>query len=269
MHGHDLEEGGHLRAEDERRHLLAGGGVRLDDAVRAGPSKLLGHVRVGSACDDQQVGPDRSRGQSDVEVVDVRVRRGDQALRMREAGRLEIVVVRAVALHVESPVLSRAFDRRLVEVEHDVVDACLAELLAHAAADASVAADDVVVCELLDRPLPPSLGHCPGEDATRDSLDQDRRDEGKDSQSGEDEDDRDQARRVVGRDGVEPGQRARDDRAVERLHPAFVREVVEEQRADGDDAHGAGEREDDAARREGVVHGYIVGAWRTRASSDS
>ena len=187
---------------------------------------------------------------------------------MRDAGRLEILVVRAVALDVERAVLARALDRLLVQVEHDVADAGLAELLAHAAADASVAADDVVVGELLDRPLPPSLGHCPGEDATRDPLDQDRRDEGKDSQSGQDEDDRDQARRVVGRDGVEPGQRARDDRAVERLDPRFVREVVEEQRPGGDDGHGAAEREDDA-RVENVVHGYIVGAWRTRASSGS
>jgi hypothetical protein len=45
--------------------------------------------------------------------------------------------------------------------------------------------------------------------------------------------------------------------------------VVEEQRAAGDDGDSAAEREDDAACREGVVHGYIVGAWRTRASSAS
>ena len=268
-HGHDLEERGHLRAQDERRHLLAGRRVRLDDAVRAGSSQLLGHVRLGGARNDQQVRPDRSRGQRDVEVVDVRVRRRDEALRVRDAGRLEILVVRPVALDVQGTVLAGALDRLLVEVEHDVADARLAELLAHAAADPSVAADDVVLGELLDRPLPPSFGHCPGEDSTRDPLDQDRRDEGKDSQSGEDEDDRDQARRIVLRNGVEAGQRARDDRAVERLDPPFVREVVEKQRPAGDDAHGGAERERNAPRRVGVVHGYIVGAWRTRASSGS
>ena len=101
-----------------------------------------------------------------------------------KTGGFEILVLRPVALDEEVAVLPRVVERVEVEVEHDVPGACLPELLGDATAHSTVAADDVVVRELLDRPPPPSLGQCASEDSVSDPLDKDRRDEGKDSQSG-------------------------------------------------------------------------------------
>jgi hypothetical protein len=190
----------------------------------------------------------------------------DEATR---TGLLEVIVVRAVALDEHVTALFRILDRVFVEIEDDVLHARIPELLRHAATDPAVATDDVVVAELLDRPSPPSFGQCAREDAARNPFDEDRGDERKDSQSGEDERNRDQPCRVVRRHGVEPGQRARDDGAVERLDPPFVGCVVEGDRSRDDDHRRGAQGVSDPPRREGVVHGYIVGAWRTTTSSDS
>src|ERR687888_347039 len=66
-----------------------------------------------------------------------------------------------------------------------------ADPLGGAAASPAVAADDVVVAQVLDPAPPPPLRQRPGEDAPRDPLDEDRRHVGKDSDSGQHEDDRD------------------------------------------------------------------------------
>ena len=139
-----------------------------------------------------------------------------------------------------SPCSFAAADRVLAEVEHDVRHAGRAELLGDLAADAAVAADDEVVAQALDRPFPSSFGQDTGEDAAGDRLDDNGAGVGDDRQPGENEHDRDDARAVVGRHGVEPGEGRRDDGAVERLEPAFRQRLAEADRA-------AGEREDDRA----------------------
>ena len=74
---------------------------------------------------------------------------------------------------------------------------------------------------------------------------------------------------VVGRHRVQARERARDDGAVERLEPRLVADGVESDRPGGDDGHGPGQRVGHPSGGKDVVHAYIVGAWKTKASSDS
>src|SRR5207302_7882306 len=115
--------------------------------------------------------PRRARGERDVEVVGVGVRRRDEAARPLEPGLREVLVLDAIPLDEERARLTRRLDRVLAEVEDDERHAVRPELLRHAAADAAVAADDEVVLQSLDRPLPPSLGERAGDGVARDGLD--------------------------------------------------------------------------------------------------
>ena len=112
-------------------------------------------------------------------------------------GAREILVLGRVALDQEVAVLLRGRDRVLAEVEDDVRHAGSAELLGDLAADAAVPADDEVVVQALDRPLPPSFGQDAGEDAAGDRLDDNGTGVGDDRQPGEHEHDRDDAGAVV------------------------------------------------------------------------
>jgi hypothetical protein len=144
---------------------------------------------------------------------------------------LQVLVLGAATVDVEHVPLTGGFQRLGAEVEHDEAHALLEELGGDAAADSAIAADDVVVAQLLDRAPPPPLGKRAREDAPRDPLDENGRDVGKDSQPGQHEHDRDQASPVVARHRVEPGKRDRDDRPVGRLHPRLVQRLVEGDRS--------------------------------------
>jgi hypothetical protein len=74
-----------------------------------------------------------------------------------------------------------------VEIEHDVRLAGQPELLRDAAADPAVAADDEVVAQVFDRPLPPSLGQHPRQHSAGDDLDDNRTGVRDDRQTGDDE----------------------------------------------------------------------------------
>ncbi len=118
-----IQERSHLGLEDEDPHLSPGRRVRLHDAIRAGAKQLVGDVLFGGSRDDEQVGPFALRRDRDVEVVDVRVGGSHEPARPGKADGGQVVVVRPVAVDVQVAVLAGRFERVLVEVEHDVVDA--------------------------------------------------------------------------------------------------------------------------------------------------
>ena len=136
--------------EHELRHAVAGDRHRLRDAVGACPLELPRGVGVGGARDDQQVGPDRARGDGDEEVVRVVARRGDETARLLDACRLEILVLRARAVDPRRVVFARCGKSLRIGVEDDVRHAGASELGRHGLANATVAADDVVVAQALD-----------------------------------------------------------------------------------------------------------------------
>src|SRR5439155_12799027 len=127
---------------------------------------------------------------------------------------LEILVVGAAALDEDVAVLARVLDRLLAEVEHEVVDARVAELVRDAPADPSEAADDVVVLEPFDHAPPPAFRPRTREDAAGDHLDDRPGDVEEDSHAGEEQEDREDLRAVAGRLRVDPGEGRRDDGAV-------------------------------------------------------
>ena len=88
-----------------------------------------------------------------------------------EAGRFEIRVLCAVAVHHESRHLDRGGDRRRVHVDHDVLRGGVLELGRDAAADPAEPADDDVVAQLGDGPSPPSFSEVLSDDTARDQLD--------------------------------------------------------------------------------------------------
>ncbi len=153
----------------------------------------------------------------------------------------EILVLGRVALDQEVVVLLRRADGLVAEVEDDVRDAGGAKLVGDLAADAAVAADDEVVAQAFDRSLPSPFGQDAGQDSAGDRLDDNGAGVGDDRQAAEHEHHRDDARAVRARDGVEPRERRRHDRAIERLEPRFVQSRVEADRA-------AGERDGDRSQ---------------------
>ena len=145
----------------------------------------------------------------------------------------------------------------------------LAELARDPLSNPSVPTDDEVVVLLFDR-LPPSfLRPSTREHPARDRLDDDRADVGKDSHAGKDEHHCPEPAGGSMRRRVEPVERGRDDRAVERVQPALVEN---DPKPDGSRADDDARREEDtrqAAHREGLRHACIVGVWKTRPASAS
>src|SRR5256885_16406243 len=95
----------------------------------------------------------------------------------------------------------------------------------------SVAADDEVLAQALDRPLPSPFGQDAGEDAAGDRLDDNGAGVGDDRQAAEDEDDGDDPGAVVPRNRVEARESRGHDGAVERLEPRLVERLAEGDRA--------------------------------------
>ena len=218
--GHGVEERGHLRLEHEVRHHLSRRGVREHNPVGAGEGQLPLGVRAGGASDDRQVGTRRARREDDVEVVHVGVGSGHEPLRAFEPGFTEVFVVSHVALDEKHPIVICGRHRVLVEVEHHVGNIGRAELLAHATPHAAVPADDEVVVQVLDRPLPPPFGQRARDDAAGDRLEDNCTRVGDDRHPSDDEDERDDPRAVVARDRVQPGERDGDDTDRHRMQPA-------------------------------------------------
>ena len=140
---------------------------------------------------------------------------------------MQVLVPRRVALDNERTVLVRRCDGVLVEVEHQVRDVRCPELVGDAPADTAVAADDEVVAQLVDRPLPPPFCKRTRDDTAGNRLDDNRTRVADDRQAGGNEDDRCGSRAVVGGNRVQPGQGHGDDGAIERLEPRLVQGLPE------------------------------------------
>ena len=209
-----------------------GGRVRLDDAVGARAPHLAAGVLGRGSRDDEQVRPRRPRGDDDVEVVDVRVARGDEPLGVVEADGLQVLVAGSRPLDVGHAVVGGEVLRVGRVVEHDVRHARVAELVADAAADPAVAADDVVVAEPTDHAVLPPLGQDAGQDAVRDQLDDRARQVAVDCHSGEDDQDGHDLAAASRRLRVDAGERDRHRRAVEGRERVLVHRRPEGERAE-------------------------------------
>ena len=221
--GHRVEERGHLRPQHEIRHHLPGRRIRKNNAVSPREHELSLGIGVRRASDDREIRPGRAGGENDVEVGDIGVGRGDQPASALDTRALQVVVAGRIAGHEQIATRLRRRDRRIALVEHDVRGVGLPELLGHAAAHAAVAADDVVVVQLVDRLPPPPVDERAREHASRHRLDDNGTGVRDNRQPREQEDDRQGARRVVGRNRVEAREGDRDHRPVEGLEPSTPR----------------------------------------------
>src|SRR5262249_9136663 len=212
---------------------------------------------------------DGARGQRDIDVVGVRVRGCDEPPCALETGLRQAFLVRPVALDEVVLSLPCGGQGVLVEVDDDVVGAGCPKLRPDPLRDASVAADDVVVSQLVDRPPPSFLGQPTAQDALGNPLDDRRGDECKDSHPCEHHEDREDSRRVVLRNRVQAEQGARDDRAVEGLQPALVRGPAEADRPEREHRAERAKREGDPAWADPVHATSIVSPWTTTPRSAS
>ena len=187
---HDVEKRGHLRLEHEVRHHASRGRVREHHPVGASEHELPLRVRAGGARDDREVGTRGARREHDVEVVGVGVRGGDEPSRPLEPCTPQVLVARRVALDHQRAVLVRCGERVLMNVEREVRDVRRPKLVGDLPAHTAVAADDEVVAQLLDPPLPPPFRQRPRDDAAGDRLDDNGPRVADDRQAGEDEKDR-------------------------------------------------------------------------------
>ncbi len=215
--GHRVEERGHLGPQHEIRHHLPGRRIRKDNAVGPREHELSLGIGVRRASDDREIRPRSTRRENDVEVGDIGVGRGDQPASALDTGALQVVVAGRVAGHEQIAPRFRRRDRRIALVEHDVRDVGLPELFGDAAAHTAVAADDVVVAQLVDRLPPPPFDERARQHASRHRLDDNGTGVRDNRQPRDQEDDRQRARRVVGRNRVEARERDRDHRPVEGL----------------------------------------------------
>src|SRR5205085_8298159 len=113
-------------------------------------------------------------------------------------------------------------------------------------------------------------GERAGDGVARDGLDDSGAHVPDEDESREDDEDRDHARAVVPRHGVEPGQRRGHDRPVERLQPGLAEVVVEADRPDDQRRDEACGSVREPPRPEGARHGRsILDAWTPTAPSAS
>jgi hypothetical protein len=192
-------------------------------------------------------------------VVRVRDGRRDEPGRTLEPGRSEIVVFSAVPVDVEDAGVLGGLDRVGIEIEHDEGHAGLSELAADLASNTAVAADDVVIFQVLDRSAPLALGPRAGQHAAGDHLHDRTRDVQEDCHAREQEDHREDLRPSSSRRACEPGQRHGDDRAIERSDPPFAEGVVEDDGPDPEHQCESRERDEKAAHAEDVFHGGSIG----------
>ena len=113
-HRDDVEERGHLRLRDQVRHLQAGGGVRLDDAVGAGELQLRAPSgRRSARATTKSSGAIALRAESVMKrLIVVRVGRRDEPARAPDARPLEVRVLGSVAEHDERAVRLRRLRAR-------------------------------------------------------------------------------------------------------------------------------------------------------------
>ena len=146
---------------------------------------------------DRQIGARRASREDDVEVVGVRVGSSHEPTRALEARLAKVLVPRRVSLEQQHAVVACCLDCLLMEVEHEERHSGRPELLRDSSADAAVAADDEVVVQLLDRPLPPSFRQRARNDAAGDRLDDNGTRVSDDRDAHRDEHDRDDPRAVT------------------------------------------------------------------------
>ena len=135
----------HRRLHRQRRHPPAAQRVRADHPVGPGAAQLLGGVGVGRAGDDVEVGPERARGEHDVDVALVGVDGADQGPGAADPRPLQDLVVGGVTEDVEDPVLLHVGEPVRVPLDDHELLLGLGELDARLPSGAPVSADDDVI----------------------------------------------------------------------------------------------------------------------------
>ena len=151
MRQREVEEVGDAWAKRDFGDLATGAAVWRHDAVGAGLDELGFGLLVVGASDDEQVRLQGTRGQRHVDVVGVGVGGRDQAASALDAGLFEHRVVRRVAGDHEHAIGGRPFDRDGVDVDDDEANLGVTQLARDGASHPTVAAQDEVPAQPLDR----------------------------------------------------------------------------------------------------------------------
>ena len=146
-----------MGAQQGLRQAVAGDGVRREYGVGAGAPHFLFGALLGGARGDVDLRIEALGGEQDEEVIGVGGEGGDQAAGALDADLAQGLVAGGIGGHGQHAGEHGAFGAFGVDIDHDEGHAGVLQFGGGAAAHASVAADDVVILQLVDHAFIPPL----------------------------------------------------------------------------------------------------------------